>query len=95
VCQQELDKVTAVLARSTSTKLYKGVETNFSLLDISYSKWPVEHALEFRPLHHETLYIICNGIRGKKICNLFYFRNVFGTSGKITCQQYEISVTDM
>jgi hypothetical protein len=55
VCQQELDKFTAVLARFTSVKLYNGVETNFSLLDIFCSKCPIEHALEFRPLRRETL----------------------------------------
>lgn len=33
VCQQELDKITAVLARSTSAKIKKSVETNFSILD--------------------------------------------------------------
>lgn len=62
VCQQELDKVTAVLARSTSAKLYNDVETNFSLLDIFCSKWPIEHALGFRTLRNETLCAICNGI---------------------------------
>jgi len=37
MCQQELDKVTAVLARFTSSKLYNGVEKNFSLVDISFA----------------------------------------------------------
>jgi hypothetical protein len=36
MCQQELDKVTAVLARFTSAELYKGVETSFSLFDIFF-----------------------------------------------------------
>jgi hypothetical protein len=67
VCQQELDEVTAVLARSTSAKINNGVETNFSLLYFFFCfKCPIEHALEFQPLRRETLCIICNGIWNTK-----------------------------
>lgn len=51
VYRQELDQVMAVLARFTSVYLDSCVKTNYSLLDMLYSKWHVQYTPAIWPLH--------------------------------------------